>query len=316
MGIDVENHVKSCKSCARRKARNAVAAVPIQGYRAPTMPWERIHIDLTGPLTTTTLGNKYIVVMKDALTRYVETAAIKDKSADLVVDAFIQCVVYRHGAVGTLVSDNGREFVNKLFAQVAQLLKIKHHTITEYNPRANGLAENHMRTMKDALSIYCDESQSDWDLHLNGVSAAYNTTINSQTGFTPFFMLYGREARLPSETWLRSFGQTTGIIPYVNNLVRALTNVWDAAASTKPVELQRMREGQKPIRHLQFAEYKVGDYAMIANTPKSQNIGWVDAKFRKLNLKLQPRYSGPYLIVKRVSPVVYVISELVKLTCQ
>jgi len=307
MSIDVENHVKSCKPCARRKARNAVAAVPIQGYRAPSMPWERIHIDLTGPLTTTTQGNKYIVVMKDALTRYVETAAIKDKSAELVVDAFIQCVVYRHGAVGTLVSDNGREFVNKLFAQVAQLLKIKHHMITEYNPRANGLAENHMRTMKDALSIYCDESQNDWDLHLNGVSAAYNTTINSQTGFTPFFMLYGREARLPSEAWLRNFGQTTGVLPYITNLSKALTNVWDAAASTKPVELQRMREGQKPIRHLQFAEYKIGEYAMIANTPKSQNIGWVDAKFKKLNLKLQPRYSGPYLITRRLSPVVYIL---------
>ena len=307
MSADVENHVKSCKSCARRKARNAVAAVPIQGYQAPAMPWERTHIDLTGPLTTTTLGNRYIVVMKDALTRYVETVAIKDKSAEMVVDAFIQCVIYRHGAVGTLVSDNGREFVNKLFAQVAQLLKIKHHTITEYNPRANGLAENHMRTMKDALSIYCDESQKDWDLHLNGVSAAYNTTINSQTGFTPFFMLYGREARLPSEMWLRNFGQTTGVIPYITHVVKALTNVWDAAASTKPAELQRMREGQKPVRHLQFAEYKVGDYAMIANTPKSQNIGWVDAKFRKLNLKLQPRYSGPYLITRRLSPVVYVL---------
>ena len=307
MSADVENHIKGCKSCARRKARNAVAAIPIQGYTAPTMPWERIHIDLTGPLTTTSLGNRYIVVMKDALTRYVETMAIEDKSAEMVVDAFIQCVIYRHGAVGTLVSDNGREFVNKLFAQVAQLLKIKHHTITEYNPRANGLAENHMRTMKDALSIYCDESQKDWDLHLNGVSAAYNTTINSQTGFTPFFMLYGREARLPSEMWLRNFGQTSGVLPYVTNMVKALTHVWDSATLRKPVELKRMREGQKPIRHLQFAEYKVGDYAMIANTPKSQNIGWVDAKFRKLNLKLQPRYSGPYLITHRLSPVVYVL---------
>jgi len=307
MSVDVENHVKSCKSCARRKARNAVAAVPIQGYHAPTMPWERTHIDLTGPLTTTTQGNRYIVVMKDALTRYVETMAVKDKTAEMVVDAFIQCVVYRHGAVGTLVSDNGREFVNKLFAQVAQLLKIKHHTITEYNPRANGLAENHMRTMKDALSIYCDESQKDWDLHLNGVSAAYNTTINSQTGFTPFFMLYGREARLPSEMWLRGFGQTTGVIPYISNIVKALTHVWDAAASAKPAELQRMRDGQKPIRHLQFAEYKVGEYAMVANTPKSQNIGWVDSKFKKLNLKLQPRYSGPYLITRRLSPVVYIL---------
>ena len=307
MSADVECHVKSCKSCARRKARNAVAAIPIQGYHAPTMPWERVHIDLTGPLTTTTLGNRYIVVIKDALTRYVETVAIKDKSAELVVDAFIQCVIYRHGSIGTLVSDNGREFVNKLFAQVAQLLRIKHHTITEYNPRANGLAENHMRTMKDSLSIYCDESQKDWDIHLNGVSAAYNTTINSQTGFTPFFMLYGREARLPSEKWLRSFAQTTGVLPYITNVVKALSNVWDASAANKPVELQRMREGQKPIRHLQFAEYKVGEYAMIVNTPKSQNIGWVDAKFRKLNLKLQPRYSGPYLIIRRLSPVVYVL---------
>jgi hypothetical protein len=90
-------------------------------------------------------------------------------------------------------------------------------------------------------------------------------------------------------------------------MVKALTHVWDSATLRKPVELKRMREGQKPIRHLQFAEYKVGDYAMIANTPKSQNIGWVDAKFRKLNLKLQPRYSGPYLITYRLSPVVYVL---------
>jgi hypothetical protein len=89
--------------------------------------------------------------------------------------------------------------------------------------------------------------------------------------------------------------------------VKALTNVWDAASSAKPAELQRMREGQKPIRHLQFAEYKVGEYAMIANVPKSQNIGWVDAKFRKLNLKLQPRYSGPYLIRRKLSPVIYVL---------
>ena len=68
-----------------------------------------------------------------------------------------------------------------------------------------------------------------------------------------------------------------------------------------------MQEGQKPIRHLQFAEYKEGDYAMIVNTPKSQNLNWSDARFRKLNLKLQPRYSGPYLISKRLSPVIYVL---------
>ena len=68
-----------------------------------------------------------------------------------------------------------------------------------------------------------------------------------------------------------------------------------------------MQDGQRPIRHLQFAEYKEGDYAMIVNAPKSQNLNWSDARFRKLNLKLQPRYSGPYLISKRMSPVIYVL---------
>ena len=303
----VTEHVNSCKACARRKARNAVAATPIQGYSAPRMPWERVHMDLTGPLTESKNGNKYILVVKDALTRYVEAIAIKGKSAEEVVHAFIIAIVYRHGAVGWLISDNGREFVNKLFIQVAQLLNIKHSTITAYNPRANGLAENHMRTMKDALSIYCDETQKDWDEHLGGVTMSYNTTVNSQTGFTPYFMLYGREARMPSDMWMRGFKRTSDILQYMVNVVKALSVVWESTAALKPAELKRMQDGQKPARHLQFAEYKVGDYAMVVNTPKSQNLSWSDAKFRKLNLKLQPRFSGPYLISRQISPVVYVL---------
>ena len=232
---------------------------------------------------------------------------MKNKTAEEVVDAFVNAIIYRHGAVGWLISDNGREFVNKLFIQVAQLLNIKHSTITAYNPRANGLAENHMRTMKDALSIYCDETQRDWDAHLGGVSMSYNTTVNSQTGFTPYFMLYGHEARMPSEMWMKGFQQTSDILQYMINVVKALTTVWESAAASKPAELKRMQDGQKPIRHLQFAEYKVGDYAMVVNTPKSQNLSWADAKFRKLSLKLQPRYSGPYLISKQISPVIYVL---------
>ena len=307
MILSVTEHVNSCKACARRKARNAVAAAPIQGYNAPRMPWERVHMDLTGPLTESKKGNKYILVVKDALTRYVEAIPIKNKSAEEVVHAFITAIIYRHGAVGWLISDNGREFVNKIFAQVAQLLRIKHSTITAYNPRANGLAENHMRTMKDALSIYCDETQKDWDDHLGGVTMSYNTTVNSQTGFTPYFMLYGRESRMPSEMWMKGFTRTSDILQYMVNVVQALTMIWESTAALKPAELKRMQEGQKPIRHLQFAEYKVGDYAMVVNTPKSQNLNWSDAKFRKLNLKLQPRYSGPYLISRQISPVVYVL---------
>ncbi len=94
---DIERHVQNCKACARRKARNAVPAVPIQQYDSPNMPWQRVHIDLTGPLTITHKGNAYIVVIKDALTRYTETIAVKKNDAQSVAYAFINSIIYRHG---------------------------------------------------------------------------------------------------------------------------------------------------------------------------------------------------------------------------
>ena len=304
---DIEKHVQNCKACARRKARNAVPAVPIQQYDSPTMPWQRVHIDLTGPLTVSHLGNAFIVVIKDALTRYTETIAVKKNDAQSVAYAFIHSIIYRHGAVEVLISDNGREFVNKLWRQVAQLLNIKHITITTYNPRANGLAENHMRPMKDAISIYCDESQKDWDLHLHGITMSYNTTVNTQTGFTPYYMMYGREARMPNELWLRAFSQARGVLPFVTKMVNVLTKVWETAEQSKPKEVARMIAGVHPKTHLKFVDYKVGDFIMMCVVPKPTTLGWIEAKHRKVNLKLQPRYAGPYQIVKWVSPVVYII---------
>jgi hypothetical protein len=307
MTIDIETHVKGCKACARRKAYNRNAAVPIQEYDSPTMPWQRAHVDVTGRLTITHNGNEYILVIKDALTRFVETAAMKTKSAEEVVKALVNSVIYRHGAVQLLISDNGGEFDNKLWAQVTQLLQIEHSTTSPYNPRANGLVENHMRTLKDAIGIYCDESQKDWDEHLAGTTMSYNTTVNSQTGFTPYYMMYGREARLPSESWLRHFSKVKGIQPYVQDLVKGLVRVWDEVSSKKHDEVVVMQKGQKPINHLKYCEYREGDYAMISMIPKTKTLGWIDTQYRQVNLKLQPRYAGPYLILRKVSPVVYVL---------
>jgi hypothetical protein len=100
-----------------------------------------------------------------------------------VASALINLVIYRHGCIRHLVSDGGREFDNKLWRNIAQLLQIRHSIICPYNPRANGLAENHMRTMKDALGIYCEEQQEDWDEHLAGVTMSYNITVNSNRIF-------------------------------------------------------------------------------------------------------------------------------------
>jgi hypothetical protein len=162
-----------------------------------------------------------------------------------------------------------------------------------------------MRILKDSLAIYCQENQDDWDEHLRGVTMAYNTTVNTQTGYTPFYMMYGREAILPNESWMTKYGQLTSINDYVRNLSKALTYAWEKAAFNKPKEYTRMLESQRPKSHLVFHEYEVGDLVMIANVPKQNIKGWLDSQYRAISAKLQPRFSGPYPIVTCKSPVVY-----------
>jgi len=68
-----------------------------------------------------------------------------------------------------------------------------------------------------------------------------------------------------------------------------------------------MQRGQRPLHHLKYYDFKEGDYAMVCVIPKTRTLGWIDNQYRQINLKLQPRYAGPYLVRRKISPVVYVL---------
>jgi hypothetical protein len=156
--------------------------------------------------------------------------------------------------------------------------------------------------------MYCQETQDDWDTHLRGVTMAYNTTVNSQTGFTPHYMMFGREAILPMESWMKEYKTLkTSVLDYVQNLATSLSTVWEKSAAKKPKEFQRMLEAQRPIRHLKFHEYMIGDLVMVTITPKQKLKHWIEKEKRTISAALQPRYSGPYPITKVISPVVYIV---------
>jgi hypothetical protein len=93
-----------------------VSAVP-EGEKAALMsmlicssPNERLHIDLYGPLKTSAAGNHYLVVMTDAFTKYVELAAIPNKTEDQVAKVLFERWFCRFSAPTVMVSDQGREF--------------------------------------------------------------------------------------------------------------------------------------------------------------------------------------------------------------
>ena len=149
-------------------------------------------MDLT-ELTTTRSGNRYIVVVKDALTKWVEMGALPDKSAAGAIEWLIDNVVLRHGVPHVIITDKGSEFCNNIMDDVMKVLDCTHINTTSMNPRSDGLAVNQMKTLKEQLASWTNKFQTDWDEHLQKAAHAYRTTINDATGFTPFYMLFGRE---------------------------------------------------------------------------------------------------------------------------
>ena len=142
-------------------------------------------MDLT-ELTTTCSGNRYIVVVKDALTKWVEMGALPDKSAAGVIEWLVNNVVLRHGVPHVIITDKGSEFCNSIVDDVMKVLDCTHINTTPMNPRSDGLAEYQMRTLKEQLASRTNKFQTDWDEHLQKAAHAYRTTINDATGFTPF----------------------------------------------------------------------------------------------------------------------------------
>jgi len=299
MNDDINTFVKECRYCGRRKAWNAKAKVPIQTYSPAERPFSRTHIDLTGPFPTTKYGSKYVLILKCALTKWVEIFAIPDKTALEVAHCLVDEVYFRHGAPRVLISDRGKEFMNELMAEVEKLMGVGRHIYTTpVNPRSDGMAEIQMKTFKDGISSHIAKHQTDWDEYLSVVAFAYRCTINSATGYTPFYMLYGREPTAPTLDQLQSMD--ISISDYTKNLRSALVDTWESLSTRLVEDAIKTHAPNKIRRPIQFKTYVLGELFYLSNYVKKRFY-----KDAKINRSLQLRYSGPYKITKVFSPVLY-----------
>ncbi|GFU16812.1 hypothetical protein TNCV_923151 [Trichonephila clavipes] len=167
---NVVRYVMHCRECQRRKSvpqRPPGRLVPIPPAIAP---FHRIGIDLLGRFPN------------------LPTAEV-----DEIAKFLLEEIVLRHGAPRVIITDRGAVFRSRLVFLV-DLCNIDHRFTTAYHPQTNGLTERFNKTLADMLSMYVDVEQKNWDEILPFVTFAYNTAKQETTGFTPFYLLHGREA--------------------------------------------------------------------------------------------------------------------------
>ena len=197
--LDVQEFVRNCIVCQRSKdpPRYLSQKAPMQPVPIPDRPNIRVHMDLLGPLKTSEQGNKYILVITDAFSKYTVMQAIPDKKAETVAKAFFEKWVTLFTCPKVLISDNGTEFVNRVFQELNRKFEIKHIRTASYHPQSNSPAESFNRTIIKYMKTALQNHTLDWEDQIPALTIAYNTRVHKSTLTTPFFLTFSLDPRMP-----------------------------------------------------------------------------------------------------------------------
>ena len=197
-------------------------------------------------------GYQYILVIMDHCTRFALAYATRDKSAKTAADKLYNDFIMRFGFPETIHHDQGGECENKLFYNLEKLSGIRHSRTTPYHPQGNGQVERFNRKLLSMLRALPEKQKSRWSDHLNKVVHAYNCTRHDSTGFSPFYLMFGRAPRLPIHIMISlkpPVGYST-YPEYVRNWRRAMKEAYDlASAHAKKSALLGKQQYDKKVKH-------------------------------------------------------------------
>ncbi|GBM12239.1 Retrovirus-related Pol polyprotein from transposon 412 [Araneus ventricosus] len=193
----VRRYVVQCQECQRRKSFPQKPPGPIP---PATVPFQRVGIDLLGRFPKSTRGDKWIIVCTDYISCSAVTKALPTAEAQEVAKFIMEIIVLKHEALLVIITDRGKVFQSKLVTEINHLCNSRHRMTAGYHPQTNGLTERFNKTLADMLSMCVGVEQKNWDDILPFVTFAYNTAKQETTGFTPFYLLHGREAETTLDT--------------------------------------------------------------------------------------------------------------------
>lgn len=160
--------------------------------------FDKIYLDLVGPLDESVNGYRYILTLQDELTKFTEAIPIENKEASTVAKGLVECFILKYGVPQIIASDQGTEFINRIFKDMCKLLKIEQIQSTAYHHESIGALENSHKVLGAYLRSYVSEKHTDWCTWLPYYVFSYNTAVHTETGYSPFELVFGRQCTLPS----------------------------------------------------------------------------------------------------------------------
>jgi len=202
MYSDIKLYIQSCEVCQRSKRDFHARPPPLHPQPVEDV-MSRWHMDILSGLPTTKDKYKHILLVVDSCSKWCEAFPLRTQEATEVASVLYKEIFTRFGAPRTLITDRAQNFTSKLIKALCELFSVTKHLTSSYHPQTNGAVERMNSVVLQALRVYTKNQQDDWPELLPGIMMAYRATPATQsTDMSPYFMLFGREMRLPIDTAL------------------------------------------------------------------------------------------------------------------
>ena len=290
MSGDIGRFCLSCDICQKTIPKGRVGKVPLQSVPVVSEPFDKVAIDLVGPIRPPSdSGKSYILTMIDYSTRYPDAVALKTIDTETVAEGLIG-MFSRLGFPVEILSDQGSQFMSNVMNEVARLIRVKQLSTTPYHPICNGLLEHFHLTLKQMLMKVCVEKPKQWDRYLDAVLFAYREVPQESLGFSPFEMLYGRTVRGPMHI-LKELWSEEVETPEVRNSYEYVFDLRNRLEETCKLAHEQLTRAQARAKHYydksaRPRKLEVGDKALIL-LPTNHN-------------KLLMQWRGPFVVTGTV----------------
>ena len=194
MAMHVEQYIKNCGECILRKTP-CQRAVPLHQI-VSTGPMDLVCIDFLS-VEPDSKGISNVLVVTDHFTRYAQAFPTRNQTALTVAKTLVEQFFIHYGLPARIHSDQGRDFESRLIKEIVQMLGIRKSWTTPYHPQGDSQPERFNRTLLSMLGTLSQAKKRQWSQHVVPLVHAYNSTRCDSTGYSPYFLMLGREARLP-----------------------------------------------------------------------------------------------------------------------
>ena len=202
--------------------------------------------------------------MTDHFTRYAQVFVMPNQKASMAAKTLWDKFFVHYRFPEKILSDQGHNFESKLLKELCILAQIKKMHTTPYRPEGNGSCERFNRTLISMLGTLPEEFKSEWVSHVNTSTYAYNCMRSNATGFSPYYLLYGRHPLLPIDI---EFGVMTPdlmevvTLKYVDGWQKRLDYAFKKSADFSRKETLRLK--QRYDKTAKTSKLEPGDLVLV-----------------------------------------------------